>query len=113
MTITPCFVGCDISLKTLDICLLTGDIQRHFNQPNTAAGHVKLAALLAKTPISLFVLEASGGYEAALFYALQHAKIPVVRLQAPQTGDHCCYAQNGRNLKRNGASAESIRGKPR
>ena len=80
MTITPCYVGCDISLKTLDICLLAGDVRHQFSLPNTAAGHMELLALLAKNTIRLFVLEASGGYEAALFEALQHAKIPVARL---------------------------------
>jgi len=68
-------------LKTLDICLLQGDVQRHFSLPNTAAGRAEVLALLAETPVELLVPEASGGYEAALFEALQHAKIPVVRLQ--------------------------------
>jgi len=75
MSLTPLFVGCDISLKSLDICLLQGDVQRHFSLLNKAAGHADVLALLAKTPVELFVLEASGGYEAALLKALQSAYI--------------------------------------
>ena len=80
MTIEPCFVGCDVSLNTLDICLLRGGDAQHFQVPNTAEGIAELIRSVRDARPALFVLEASGGYEARAFEALQDAGISVSRL---------------------------------
>ena len=91
VTLTPYFAGCDISRDGLDICLLQGDSERHFSLPNTPQGHAMLLEKLAGTSPELVVLEASGGYESALYEALQGAGVPVAR-RLPQRVRQFAYA---------------------
>ena len=80
MIIEPCFVGCDVSLKMLDVCLLEGAERRRFRAANDAAGIAALTARLGPLAPALVVLEATGGYEADLLDALWAAGIPAARV---------------------------------
>jgi transposase len=80
MIIEPCFVGCDVSLKALDVCLLAGEQRRTFRVANEAAGIAALVARLGPPAPALVVVEATGGYEADLLAALWAAGIPVARV---------------------------------
>ncbi|HEX2780144.1 MAG TPA: IS110 family transposase [Gemmatimonadaceae bacterium] len=55
--------------------------------PNTAAGHEALVAALAGSPVTLLVVEATGGYERRLVAALGSAGLPVVVVNPRQVRD--------------------------
>ncbi len=78
-------VGIDVSQGWLDVAIEgeSGTVQ--FD--NTDQGISQLVRWLQKRPMHRIVLEASGGYEQALFRGLQRAKLPVVRLNARQVRD--------------------------
>jgi transposase len=78
--IEPCFVGCDVSLKSLDVCLLAGEQRRSFRVANDAAGIAGLVARLDPLAPALVVVEATGGYEQDLLAALWATGIPVARV---------------------------------
>jgi transposase len=78
--IEPCFVGCDVSLKALDVCVLAGERRHAFRVANDAAGIGALMARLGPLAPALVALEATGGYEADLLAALWEAGIPVARV---------------------------------
>lgn len=81
----PRYLGIDVAKATLDWALLpeatTGSV------PNTDAGIQTLLATLGPLPPSLIVLEATGGYEAAVVAALAHAGCPVVVANPRQIRD--------------------------
>lgn len=68
------YIGIDVSAKWLDLA----GLPRLKRLPNTAAAHAKLARSL--TPHSHVIMEASGGYEHALWIALLEAGITVSRI---------------------------------
>jgi transposase len=70
----PCFVGIDVSKRSLDGRLRPGPA---FQQPNTPAGIAQIVTLLTARPTTLVVVEATGGLEGPLVQALQQAAIPV------------------------------------
>jgi len=70
----PCFVGIDVSKRTLDGCLRPGAAFQH---PNTPAGIGQVVTLLQARPVTLVVVEATGGLEGPLVQALHQARIPV------------------------------------
>lgn len=79
-----CFVGIDVSKQTLDGCLRPGATFQH---PNTPAGIAQVVALLAAHPVTLVVVEATGGLEVPLARALQRAAIPVAVINPRQARD--------------------------
>lgn len=79
-----CFVGIDVSKDRLDGCI------RHrqaFSQDNSAAGIAGIVALLQKQPVTLVVVEATGGLEVPLVRALQRAAIAVAVVNPRQIRD--------------------------
>src|SRR5580765_2104740 len=79
-----CFVGIDVSKARLDGCVRR---RQSFQQDNTAAGIDRVAALLGNYPVTLVVVEATGGLEVPLVRALQKARIPVAVVNPRQTRD--------------------------
>ena len=70
------FVGIDVAKAHLDIA--SPQTNHTWQVPNTAAGHRALLARLTELAPALVVLEASGGYEAAVAGVLYEAGLPVV-----------------------------------
>lgn len=68
-------IGVDVSKDALDAC--TSDNQ-NFQSSNDPEGHAALIDWLGKLPIERIVLEATGGYEAALVASLAAAQLPVI-----------------------------------
>jgi transposase len=80
MTDTPCYVGCDVSLDTLDLCIFSSGQAVAMRIANSPRAIADLIEELATRSGVLVILEASGGYEAALLEALWQADIPVARV---------------------------------
>lgn len=80
MTITPCHVGCDISKDRIDVCVRAGGERRWFSLANDGAGHAALIGRMKRAGPERIVLEATGGYERAVLFALAGAGLPVVRI---------------------------------
>lgn len=55
--------------------------------PNTSAGHTTLCAALAEAPVTLVVVEATGGYERGVVAALGSAGFPVAVVNPRQVRD--------------------------
>jgi transposase len=70
------FVGIDISASRLDVA--TAPLERHFGVPHTEAGLASLVPRLQKLNPQIVLLEATGGYEIPVAYALFEAGLPVV-----------------------------------
>jgi transposase len=79
-----CFVGIDVSKKTLDGCWRPGG---KFQHDNTPAGIAQIVALLGSRPVTLLVVEATGGLEVPLVRALQRAAIAVAVVNPRQARD--------------------------
>lgn len=79
------FVGIDVSKDRLDVHVRPAD--ESFAVPSDAAGIAALLARLAVVPPTLVVLEATGGYEAAVAAALAHAGVPVAVVNPRQIRD--------------------------
>jgi len=94
--------GIDVSLATLDVCVLPADPQAPaspetaFAVPNTTEGYAQLIArlvALAGSPTAVrVVLESTGGIEEEVMIALQAAAIETVRVQ-PRQVRHFAHAQ--------------------
>ena len=69
----PSFVGIDVSAQHLDVAVLPGGT--HFTLANTDSGMAKLVDRLGETGTQIVVLEATGGYELAVAYALSAAHL--------------------------------------
>jgi len=78
-------VGIDVAKASLEVSLGTDRSTQSF--ANDVEGHDALLARLQGTPISLIVLEATGGYEAAIAGALQAAGLPVAVVNPRQARD--------------------------
>lgn len=74
-------VGIDVSKEALDLCTSTGEAWRC---QNDSEGIESLVKRLQDTPIERIVLEATGGYEAAVVASLAAAKLPVIVLNPRQ-----------------------------
>jgi transposase len=86
MSTTEVVVGIDVASEQLDVMVLgTGWTATRYG--NDAEGHSALAAALTPLGVQLVVLEASGGYEAAVACALQAAGLPVAVINARQARD--------------------------
>ena len=78
LTPDPCFVGIDVSKHVLDVAIgRDGPLERFDNTP---AGHRRLASRLGRLHPATIALEATGGYEEPVLRALDHARLPAVRL---------------------------------
>lgn len=80
-------VGIDVAKTHVDVCVLgagSSGVQRFAND---ADGHSALAAALQPLGAGLVVMEATGGYEAALACALQASGLPVAVLNPRQARD--------------------------
>jgi len=86
MSVTSVMVGIDVAKAHVDVCVLGAkrDAQR---LNNDAEGHSALAAMLQSLGAGLVVMEATGGYEAALACALQAAGLPVAVVNPRQARD--------------------------
>lgn len=84
-TATPLFVGIDVAKNRLDVHVLpSGEV---FALPNNESGVPRLLARLAKLAPTLVVLEATGGYEAALAAGLAAGNLPVAVVNPRQIRD--------------------------
>jgi transposase len=79
-------VGIDVAKAHVDVCVLGAGsgVQRFAND---ADGHSALVAALQPLGAGLVVMEATGGYEAALACALQASGLPVAVLNPRQARD--------------------------
>lgn len=86
MSVSSVTVGIDVAKAHVDVCVLgaKSDAQR---LNNDAEGHSALAATLQPLGVGLVVMEATGGYEAALACALQAAGLPVAVVNPRQARD--------------------------
>ena len=75
--------GVDVSKDHLDVCVGA----EQFRMDNGIAGWNGLAAKLVKLGVDLVVLEASGGFERGLVFALQEAGLSVARVNPRQARD--------------------------
>jgi transposase len=86
MSVSSVVAGIDVAKAHVDVEVLGArlDAQR-FN--NEAEAHSALAAVLKPLAVALVVMEATGGYEAALACALQAAGLPVAVINPRQARD--------------------------
>jgi len=74
-------IGIDVAKDTLEVATSTGE---HWPCANDPKGHRALRERLMAMNCSLIVLEATGGYEAALVGTLAQAQLPVVAVNPRQ-----------------------------
>lgn len=86
MSTTEVVVGIDVASEHLDVMVL-GAAWPATRYGNDADGHSGLVAALTPLGVQLVVLEASGGYEAAVACALQAVGLPVAVINARQARD--------------------------
>jgi transposase len=79
-------IGIDVASEFLDVAAIAAQLpgRRYANDP---AGHQLLAEALVPLDAGLVVMEATGGYEAAVASALQAAGLPVAVLNPRQVRD--------------------------
>ncbi|WP_225783197.1 IS110 family transposase [Xenophilus sp. Marseille-Q4582] len=83
MSVLSVTVGIDVAKAHVDVCVLGAKSEAQ-RLNNDAEGHSALAAMLLPVGVGLVVMEATGGYEAALACALQAAGLPVAVVNARQ-----------------------------
>lgn len=98
-----CFVGIDVSKNQLDGRVL-GD--QSFQHPNSPAGIAQIVALMQSLPVTLVVVEATGGLEVPVTRALQKANIPVAVINPRQGRDFA--KATGRLAKTDRIDAETL-----
>lgn len=86
MSDLPVVVGIDVSKAHLDLAVVGAAVDNG-RFANDAEGHSELAAALGCAQVQLVVMEATGGYEAALACALQAAGLAVVVINPKQARD--------------------------
>jgi transposase len=86
MSDTSVVVGIDVSKDHVDVAVLGSNIGVE-SFDNDAEGHTTLAAALQPMKAQLVVMEATGGYEAALACALQAAGLVVAVVNPRQARD--------------------------
>lgn len=86
MSAMPVTVGIDVAKAKVDVAVVgaKGTARQFDNDPD---GHSALAAALEPLEVALVVMEATGGYEAALACALQAAGLPVAVINPKQARD--------------------------
>ncbi len=81
------FIGIDVSKATLDCACLEEDAMSAQRFANNEAGHRDLLLWVRSRGVQLLVLEATGGYEAAVVAALATAGLPVAVVNPRQVRD--------------------------
>lgn len=86
MSASSVVVGIDVAKAHIDVAVLGAEFEaRRFD--NGAESHSALAAALKPLDVALVVMEATGGYEAALACALQAVGLPVAVVNPRQARD--------------------------
>jgi len=86
MSASSVVVGIDVAKTHVDVSVLGASLEaQRFD--NEADAHSALAAALKPLGVALVVMEATGGYEAALACALQAAGLPVAVVNPRQARD--------------------------
>ena len=86
MSASSVVVGIDVAKAHVDVWVLGAQLEaQRFD--NEAEAHSALAAALKRLGVALVVMEATGGYEAALACALQAAGLPVAVVNPRQARD--------------------------
>ena len=85
MNCTQSFVGIDVSKAELDIYVRPSGTS--WTVPNDAEGHTQLVRRLSRIVPTLIVLEATGGLERPVTYALAEVALPVVVANPRRTRD--------------------------
>ena len=80
------FYGVDISKETLDLAAYSDSDLESFT--NDAEGIQRVVQYFQERPVTLVVLEATGGYELPLLLALVAVGLPVVRINPRQVRDY-------------------------
>ncbi len=88
-------IGVDVSKDKVDVASSDGKLNSSF--PQTSQGFAALAKALERLDVHRIVIEASGGYERQVLYALAAARLPVVLIQ-PARARHFAKAM-GRRAK--------------
>jgi transposase len=101
--VKPCFVGIDVSKKTLDVCILPG--KKRFQVENNSDFQELCQQLKTISP-ALIVLEASGGYEDSVYRALSAAGLRISREPAVNLYHH--RKSVGKRAKTDKIDAEAI-----
>lgn len=86
MSERPVVVGIDVAKRRLDVAVLNAELPED-GYANDAAGHEVLVAALAALEPALVLMEASGGYEAALACELVAAGLAVAVVNPRQARD--------------------------
>jgi len=86
MSERPVVVGIDVAKRRLDVAVLNAELPED-GYANDAAGHEVLAAALAALEPALELMEASGGYEAALACELVAVGLAVAVVNPRQARD--------------------------
>ncbi|MGR6796454.1 IS110 family transposase [Sphaerotilus sulfidivorans] len=86
MSASSVVVGIDVAKAHVDVAVLGAQFGAR-RLDNDADGHSALAAALQPLGVALVVMEATGGYEAALACALQAAGLPVAVVNPRQARD--------------------------
>ena len=81
------FVGLDVSKATLDVGFLPESIPQ-FQVRNDSEGFAQLIACLNELEVERVLLEATGGYERAVFKALRLEGLNVVRVNPRRCRDY-------------------------
>ena len=84
MSLSPCFIGIDVSKSQLDVCVRTDARDHRFAVGNDPQGIAVLCKRLGRLKPERVVLEATGGYERQVLNALQTAKLPASRVNPRQ-----------------------------
>jgi transposase len=79
------YFGLDVAKDTLELASEPAGVSGQF--PNAPAGLAALVTQCQAQPVALIVLEATGGYEAAVVAALAQAGLPVVVVNPRQVRD--------------------------
>jgi transposase len=85
MSDTAVVVGVDVAKAYVDVVVLGAKLEAE-RFANEAEGHSALAAALHPLGVALVVMEATGGYEAALACALQAAGLAVAVINPKHDG---------------------------
>ena len=104
MEITQSFVGIDVSAQHLDVDALPAS--QRISEPNTEDGIASLVLHLKPLNPQIVLLEATGGYEMPVAYALYEAGLPVVIIN-PKAVRHFAKAL-GRLAKTDKLDAEIL-----
>lgn len=82
-----CWVGIDVAQATLEVVARTGEGETGWRGSNDEAGHVALLRWLRPQEPAGVVVEATGGYEAAVVSALSLGGLPVTVVNPRQARD--------------------------